>query len=132
VYKFYRDLINFQGRGDPARMLRCINPAEVRKGQQNQPLELRDAMVLRMGNGISPFKQWSTTGHQSPFCCFLLLHDFGGPYFHYNGLLVPEDTVLKSLDLCIDNFNSIFHHRNWRAKVSCDVDIDQLAGSMVM
>ena len=29
-------------------------------------------------------------------------------------------------------FHSIFHHRNWRAKVSCDVDINQSAGSMVM
>ena len=56
MYKFYRDLINFQGRGDPARMLKCINPAEVRKSHQNQPLELRDGMVLRMGNGISPFQ----------------------------------------------------------------------------
>ena len=32
----------------------------------------------------------------------------------------------------IDGFHSIFHHRNWRAKVSCDVDIDQSAASMVM
>jgi len=24
----------------------------------------------------------------------------------------------------IDGFHSIFHHRNWRAKVSCDVDIN--------
>ena len=31
-----------------------------------------------------------------------------------------------------DGFHSIFHHRNWRAKVSCDVDINQTAGSMVM
>lgn len=28
VFKFYRDLINFQGRGSPSLMLRCINPAE--------------------------------------------------------------------------------------------------------
>jgi len=26
----------------------------------------------------------------------------------------------------------IFHHRNWRAKVSWGVDINQSAGSMVM
>jgi len=32
----------------------------------------------------------------------------------------------------IDRFHSIFHHRNWRAKASCDVDINQSAGSMVM
>ena len=32
----------------------------------------------------------------------------------------------------IDGFHSIFHHGNWRAKVSCDVDINQSAGSMVM
>jgi len=32
----------------------------------------------------------------------------------------------------IDGFHSIFHHRNWRAKVSCNVDINQSAGSMVM
>jgi len=32
----------------------------------------------------------------------------------------------------IDGFHSIFHHRNWRAKVSCDVDINQSAGSMEM
>jgi len=31
-----------------------------------------------------------------------------------------------------DRFHTIFHHRNWRAKVSCDVDISQSAGSMVM
>ena len=30
VYKFYRDLINFRGRGEPRLMLRCINPREVR------------------------------------------------------------------------------------------------------
>jgi hypothetical protein len=28
VYRFYRDLINFSGRGEPSRMLRCINPKE--------------------------------------------------------------------------------------------------------
>ena len=32
----------------------------------------------------------------------------------------------------IDRFHSIFQHRNWSAKVSCDVDINQSAGSMVM
>jgi len=32
----------------------------------------------------------------------------------------------------IDGFHSIFHHRNWRAKMSCNVDINQSAGSMVM
>ena len=32
----------------------------------------------------------------------------------------------------IDGFHSILHHRNWRAKVSCDVDINQSAGNMVM
>ncbi len=30
VYKFYRDLINFKGEGDPKLMLRCINPAEAK------------------------------------------------------------------------------------------------------
>ena len=34
--------------------------------------------------------------------------------------------------LDIDRFHSIFHLRNWRAKWSCDVDIDQSAGNMVM
>ena len=34
--------------------------------------------------------------------------------------------------MLIDRFHSIFHHRNWRAKGSCDVDVDQSAGSMVM
>nr|XP_006815291.1 PREDICTED: uncharacterized protein C11orf65 homolog [Saccoglossus kowalevskii] len=28
VYKYYRDLINFRNRGDPAMMLRCVNPKE--------------------------------------------------------------------------------------------------------
>ena len=28
-------------------------------------------------------------------------------------------------------FQSIFHHRNWKAKRSCDEDIDQSAGSIV-
>jgi len=32
----------------------------------------------------------------------------------------------------LDGFQSIFHHRNWRAKVSCDVDVNQSAGNMVM
>jgi len=36
------------------------------------------------------------------------------------------------LALPIDGFHSVFHHRNWRAKGSCDMDIDQSAGSMVM
>ncbi len=30
MYKFYRDLINFKGKGDPKMMLRCINPAEAK------------------------------------------------------------------------------------------------------
>ncbi|CAH1799869.1 unnamed protein product [Owenia fusiformis] len=30
VYKYYRDLINFKCRGDPAMMLRCINPKEAK------------------------------------------------------------------------------------------------------
>ena len=29
VYRFYRDLISFQGLGEPSLMLRCINPREV-------------------------------------------------------------------------------------------------------
>jgi len=33
---------------------------------------------------------------------------------------------------CIDGFHNLFHHGNWKAKVSCDVDIYQSAGSMVM
>ena len=32
LFRFYKDLINFQGRGDPSLMLKCINPAEVREG----------------------------------------------------------------------------------------------------
>ena len=28
VYRYYRDLINFKQKGDPALMLKCINPAE--------------------------------------------------------------------------------------------------------
>lgn len=30
VYQYYRDLLNFRQRGDPALMLRCINPAEAK------------------------------------------------------------------------------------------------------
>ena len=30
VYRYYRDLINFKTRGDPAVMLRCINPNEAK------------------------------------------------------------------------------------------------------
>jgi len=30
VYRFYRDLISFRQKGDPAVMLRCINPVESR------------------------------------------------------------------------------------------------------
>lgn len=30
VYKYYRDLINFKTRGNPAVMLRCINPTEAK------------------------------------------------------------------------------------------------------
>jgi len=33
--------------------------------------------------------------------------------------------------VAIDGFHSICHHRNWMAKVSCDVDINQSTGSMV-
>ena len=32
VFRFYRDLINFQRRGDPSLMLKSINPAEVGEG----------------------------------------------------------------------------------------------------
>ena len=38
VFRFYRDLINFQGRGDPSLMLKCINPAEVREGSLFRPV----------------------------------------------------------------------------------------------
>ena len=30
IYRYYRDLIRFRQKGDPALMLRCINPAEAR------------------------------------------------------------------------------------------------------
>ena len=30
VFRYYRDLINFNNRGDPAMMLRCINPVEAK------------------------------------------------------------------------------------------------------
>ncbi|XP_078699181.1 uncharacterized protein LOC144926376 [Branchiostoma floridae x Branchiostoma belcheri] len=30
VYRYYRDLINFKGKGDPSMMLRCINPNEAK------------------------------------------------------------------------------------------------------
>ncbi|XP_076824881.1 uncharacterized protein LOC143470550 [Clavelina lepadiformis] len=30
VFRYYRDLINFRGQGDPALMLRCINPNEAK------------------------------------------------------------------------------------------------------
>ena len=30
VFRYYRDLINFKSRGDPAMMLRCINPNEAK------------------------------------------------------------------------------------------------------
>ena len=36
VYKFYRDLINFRGRGEPRLMLRCINPREVSLSSSTQ------------------------------------------------------------------------------------------------
>ena len=51
--------------------------------------------------------------------------------------LGADYTLSKGLvNLLIDSpiygFHSIFHHRNWRAKVSCDVDISKSAVSMVM
>jgi len=30
VYRYYRDLINFRQKGDPAVLLRCVNPAEAK------------------------------------------------------------------------------------------------------
>jgi len=30
IYKYYRDLINFRQKGDPAVMLRIINPSEAK------------------------------------------------------------------------------------------------------
>jgi len=30
IYQYYRDLINFRQKGDPAVMLRCINPTEAK------------------------------------------------------------------------------------------------------
>lgn len=30
MYRYYRDLINFKTRGNPALMLRCINPNEAK------------------------------------------------------------------------------------------------------
>jgi len=60
------------------------------------------------------------------------------PQYDYHGFSMSQYTII--LIYCpslvavsaIDRFHSIFHHRNWRAKGSCDVDIDQSAGSMVM
>ena len=28
VFRYYRDLIHFRGQGDPALLLKCINPKE--------------------------------------------------------------------------------------------------------
>ena len=39
-------------------------------------------------------------------------------------LLDPQIIMSVQWSLSIDGFHSIFHHRNWRAKISCDVDID--------
>ena len=73
-------------------------------------------------------------------------HCPGEPLHHFPHLLCLELTQGEAQELqevrhtcmcvpgcmiCIDEFHSIFHHRNWRAKVSCDVDINQSAGSMV-
>ena len=30
MYRYYRDLINFKTRGNPAMMLKCINPKEAK------------------------------------------------------------------------------------------------------
>jgi len=30
IYQYYRDLISFRQKGDPAVMLRCINPTEAK------------------------------------------------------------------------------------------------------
>ena len=40
-------------------------------------------------------------------------------------------TLLSQLFVLIDGFHSIFHHRNWSAKGSCDVHIDHSASGMV-
>ena len=53
------------------------------------------------------------------------------PYKHLHSLW-RSSVWAKNWFTDPDRFCSIFHHRNWRAKGSCDVDIDQSAGSMVM
>ena len=50
--------------------------------------------------------------------------------FIANCYLLLTPTLL--VPYIIDGSHSIFHHRNWRAEVSCDVDINQSAGSTVM
>ena len=44
----------------------------------------------------------------------------------------PSSAQEPRVEAPIDGFHSIFYHRNWRANVSCDVDINQSAGSMVI
>jgi len=48
---------------------------------------------------------------------------------------VREDRMMQTasqVELLVNRFHSIFHHRYWRAKRSRDIDIDQSAGSMLM
>jgi len=59
---------------------------------------------------------------------------------HYSGL--QFDTPSNKINVFayhavvwsihVDRFHSIFHHGNWREKMSCGVDVNQSVGSMVM
>ena len=47
-----------------------------------------------------------------------------------DSMVISSEKMLCNLSR--DGFHSIFHYRNGKARGSCDVDIDQSGGSMVM
>lgn len=72
MYRYYRDLINFKARGNPALMLRCINPNEAKllDGASGVHVKFRLAGVSKAKCGSMHIDMYSTsiTLLSSPCC----------------------------------------------------------------
>ena len=96
VFRFYRDLINFHGRGSPSLMLRCINPAEV------SYIILRDSS--HHFNVYFTCSQYIAWCYLKTLLCFLqsqLLDQASGTFvrFRLGGVCTP--CPLNSVSVCI-------------------------------
>ena len=65
VYRYYRDLINFKSRGDPAMMLRCINPMEAKL------LDAAAGIHIKFRLAGVRFLVWGLAQKTDPLICYI-------------------------------------------------------------